>query len=424
MVFFVAKTPNPDGSFLVPQYTLREGDPMADVVWSMLDQLPLTKTRKDVRQHRFNALVSFLHGINRSEQHSFYTTSNPMAWNAWRNWPIPFNAFTSTRPNDQSIRTLLVQKGWILVKSARRGERKANVYSAPPDSPMVLREPFSPVVMDWEPPVLQVRYGSKMWADKDEKSKYLHVEYMTDKMNRIMLGILREEMEEINAKAVNEHDVDVFPAEFTGWRRTFRGPLMKEREGPLRGGRLWADYMAVKKSYRSGWSIDDEELVQIDVASCGPTILASLRGQADKVDGLQEVYRKLELSGLERSDIKKLINTTTSNGYLADNSRSEDIRTTIGSLSWAFVRGILDEHVPFLFMADDGENQALLIQRAESDWLIRVLSELLDEGIGVIHLHDAILVPRSKVIRTRQIMRYHFYALFGIHPEFTVCDVE
>jgi hypothetical protein len=56
--------------------------------------------------------------------------------------------------------------------------------------------------------------------------------------------------------------------------------------------------------------------------------------------------------------------------------------------------------------------------------LVRVLSELLDEGIGATHLHDAILAPRSKVIHTRQIMHHHFFAMFGIHPEFTVCDVE
>lgn len=397
---------------------------MADVVWSMLDQLPLTKTRKDARQHRFNALVSFLHGINRSEQHSFYTTSNPMAWDAWRNWPIPFNAFTSTRPNDQSIRTLLVQMGWIAVKSARRGDRKANVYFAPPNSPMVLREPFSPVVMDWEPPVLQVRYGNKMYAPEDQKSKYLHVEYMSDKTNRFHLGVYREILEDINAKAVNEHDVDVFPAEFTGWRRTFRGPLRREREGPIEGGRLWAEYMLVKKAYRVDWSIDGEELVQIDVASCGPTILASLRGQTDKFHGLEQVYSKFQMSGLERSDIKDLINRTTSIGSLPQTNRSEDIRKAIGDLSWVFVRGILMEHVPFLYMAEDGENQALLIQKKESDWLVRVLSELLDEGIGVIHFNDAILVPKSKVIRTRQIMHHHFYAMFGIHPEFTVCDVE
>ena len=91
-------------------------------------------------------------------------------------------------------------------------------------------------------------------------------------------------------------------------------------------------------------------------------------------------------------------------------------------IKWKDVRQVIVDRLPYLTNPDAKTKLALAIQFAESEWLMKVMRELLGvHGVGCLPVHESLIVPQSKIDLTKEIMARHFKECFGVVP---LIDVE
>lgn len=413
----IAQTPEDkaDGPFLIPEWTISQDHPKASVVEELFHTLNFTCKGNTFLERRFNALCCILVGVNQSKHHKFRLSQNKNEYGI-QQWPVPYRAMVDVLDKLLEGDTPLLNKvtGYF-------PDRRTTVFFAPEGSRLIMDDLFPVARLDWLPPVIQVK-SAKRGANGKYLSNNLDVEFHQNSQNGPwMKKYMVPKMEHLNRLAM-EHEYDTQPYEFRQWARKFRGGVNDA------GGRLYADYQSASGLSRLNWLIDGEAVAEIDVTACGPTLLACWHDQQHLVDGL-DPYQVLvdEINGMTRPLAKKICQIAVGNNKLSakrfpDSIRkSETFKPILARLSWAKVRSVIERQLPYLLNPDGNTNQSLMLQAHESDWLMKVLRELLEQGVGCLPVHESIIVPRSKIEVTKEAMSSHFEACFGIRP---LLDVE
>ncbi|MBS7705192.1 hypothetical protein [Chelatococcus asaccharovorans] len=185
-------------------------------------------------------------------------------------------------------------------------------------------------------------------------------------------------------------------------RRLTRHFVMREEDlEPCfdQGGRLFGGFwMNLKSSRRAAIRINGEPVGNLDFSSLFPRLAYASIGVSPPVSDLYAI------PGLEgyRNEVKSVLNC-----LLFDHFRRRTWPEGIDGLprEWTVSRtkAAIVRHHPEL-RGCLGQGLGLSFMYTESVILVQVLHELIDQGIVGLGLHDGLLVPRSKIERTKMIM--------------------
>lgn len=398
--------------FLVPMWTIpresrREGHTQA---FKLFDELDLGNSRKGVTEARYHALCSLLVGVNSSKQHLFRLSQNKNEYSI-QQYPIGWRAM-------MHVQQACIDKGWLVVSSAGDySKRIMTVLQAPEGSPLIVGNLFPVARLPWNEPVIQVKLAVK--KNGEYVSNNIDVEWHSKPSNRDFVATyLKPQVEHLNALA-RQHDCDLGHYEFTQWVRKFRGGLVGC------GGRLYDEgYQSASGVTRLSWSIDGEAVAELDITACGPTILACMNGQQALVEGLDPYQIIVDnVPSMTRKLAKKICQIAIGNDKLSAKTWPKSIRddqqfnSLRRMIKWKTVRQVIAERLPYLLNPQARSKQALDIQFVESNWLMKVMKELLEvHGVGCLPVHESLIVPRSKVDLTKEVMARHFKECFGVVP--------
>lgn len=176
------------------------------------------------------------------------------------------------------------------------------------------------------------------------------------------------------------------------------------------GGRMYGGFwMSLRREDRKVITIDGEPAVSLDYSQAGPRILYGLAGAS--YDG-RDAYAVPGYAGEYRDSIKKLFGAML-NAKKRLTQFPEELK---GAFNGRKVREVVDavldhnEEVAHLLFNGVGQTVPFI----ESQAMVRVLLALREIGVTGLPIHDAVLVPASKVDHARTIMEESFLAVAGV----------
>lgn len=408
----------PDGAFLLPIYTVSQTHPRAAMVADLFAQLDLQNCRKKVFEDRYNALCTLLAGVNYHDHHRFRLSQNKNEYTI-QQWPIGYRAM-------MFVQDAAIGKGWLIKDvggyTKSKAGRRTTVLFAPEGSPLIVENLFRIAELAWSEPVIQVRSSFR-----GENGKYvsnnIDVEWHANPKNgSFVKKYIRPQMDHLNTLA-QQHDYDLGHYEFTQWVRKFRGGI------DWAGGRLYAKYQRANKDReRLHWLIDGEPVAEIDITACGPTMLACINDQQRLVEGIDPYQIIVDnVPRMTRKLAKKICVLAIGNDGLSQKRWPKSItkdRQFDGlrkSIEWKTVRAVVSTKLPYLLNPSAKTKLSLRLQDEESRWLMFVMKDLLENGVGCLPVHESIIVPQSQIEYTKAVMARHFQDCFGVTP---LIDVE
>lgn len=224
-----------------------------------------------------------------------------------------------------------------------------------------------------------------------------------------------------------DHMVEGATIPFSGLVRIFNN---ENKRGPkFEGGRMYArfsGYQSLQKGLRQGLRINGEPVAEIDVGSC---FLAIFTHQNDgKVDPSVDMYVGCSIP---RDIAKKFVGQTMGSQKLprqwAKELKDEWIKDQENAgvanptkLQDAYpiakVRAAVLEALPVLRRWNDSPIRWGNLFYDESEAMLAAMEDLMEQGIVSLPLHDALIVPVSKVEEAKSAITKAFQAVIGFTP--------
>ncbi|WP_427311034.1 hypothetical protein [Cupriavidus sp. H39] len=176
------------------------------------------------------------------------------------------------------------------------------------------------------------------------------------------------------------------------------------------GGRLYGGFwMGLRREDRKAITIDGEPAVSLDYSQAGPRILYGLAGVP--YDG-RDAYAVPGYAGEYRDSIKKLFGAMLNTKKRLTQFPEELKGAFAGLKVREVVDAVLDHNAEVAHLLFNGVGQT--VPFIESQAMVRVLLALREIGVTGLPIHDAVLVPASKVDHARTIMEESFLAVAGV----------
>lgn len=190
------------------------------------------------------------------------------------------------------------------------------------------------------------------------------------------------------------------------------------------GGRLYAfasgcSYQNMAKAYRAGFRINGEPVVEVDLRASFLTIMYGLRGIS-----LVDAPDPYIISGLPRDVVKAWIAMTLGHDRFHRDWSAESVEAALedgidlaADYPIAAVRAkVLDEH-PILTTWPSSAIRWQHLQNIEATAIINAVEALaFEHDVPALPLHDALLIPRSKIAIAREVLRGTFRKAVGVEP--------
>jgi len=186
------------------------------------------------------------------------------------------------------------------------------------------------------------------------------------------------------------------------------------------GGRLYGGFWQPmgKEDRPDCLVIDGEPVVELDYGQMSVSLLYGLAGTTPPDGDLYD----LSAHGFPvecRPGIKKIMNAQIASAKPLTRMPKKTRKTIPRDYSYADVKkAVWEKHAPIVPYFGAGTGPRLM--KLESDILVCVLLRLIDEGVGALPIHDAILVRQDQVMAAKAAMEEVFQEEVGIVPEVSV----
>ena len=183
------------------------------------------------------------------------------------------------------------------------------------------------------------------------------------------------------------------------------------------GGRLFGGFWQRlgKHERRQGLQIDGEKAVELDYGQIGPRILYGMAGHQPSTNDLYLIggYQQ-HRDGIKRVMSAMMFNSARRRQFPRETKSLFRRRDKIGEV----IEAIEANHplIKDLFHHGIGHDA----QFTESQVLVEVLLTLKAQGVIALPIHDAVMVPSSKVSVTKDIMLSVFQSHTGVEGIVTV----
>jgi len=372
---------------------------------SLFNNLKFTTSGTKHTYKRLIVFSSFMKAILEDREHQIYYSVGKAGYDT-NKWPVSFNAFIRVEKE-------LVRLGWI----SKVPDQEAKFGFAP-------RRIASENLLKQLPEGLKFTELSYKKPDLDPRSLIVINKLKRTPFERVKGIPLRppqtsfkdrieaqERVRKLNKKALATHTYENLKRPFKGWYRSFNGYLGM-------GGRLYAAYqqMSEKKNERAQILIDGEKVVEIDIQASQPTILFANTNPGGSV---YDFYSAVKCQSLTRKGVKAIVIRAIGNGGLPVEKFPRGIRKELKipkSVKWEEVRQAILKGMPFLERLEPRTLDWGKLMLWESNVFMSVLEKILDEGYGVLVVHDSIIVPVSGRDRCAEILADEFEKQIGVRP--------
>ncbi|MFG5120659.1 hypothetical protein [Methylorubrum sp. POS3] len=188
------------------------------------------------------------------------------------------------------------------------------------------------------------------------------------------------------------------------------------------GGRLFGGFWQnLKRRYRKGIMIEGEPAWEMDYRQIAPRILYSIAGAKPKQS---DIYAIPQFAGHPseknyREGFKKLLNTLLFIEKPISRKPKGTARTLPpGQCVTELADMLRDNHPDISPYFESGIGHHL--QFLESEILIDVMIKLMEKGIVALPLHDAVMVPKSRIPEANTIMRNTFFHHTGLNIDLSI----
>ncbi|WP_342071447.1 hypothetical protein [Yoonia algicola] len=177
------------------------------------------------------------------------------------------------------------------------------------------------------------------------------------------------------------------------------------------GGRLYAEgksYLNWEADERKNIEINGSGVVEIDISACQLTIIHGLLGK--EFDPIQDLY---DFDGLERKDVKQVINTIIGIGGNIDHASGEYL-----SQKRKRILEAIKESFPILDQLGEKGLNSVTLQAIESDIMMMTLLRLKrDQQIPALPVHDCIIVRAEDADAAKTVFSDSFRELTGVESK-------
>ena len=372
---------------------------------SLFNNLKFTTSGTKHTYKRLLVFSSFVKAILEDREHQIYYSVGKAGYDAKR-WPVSYNAFIKVEKE-------LVRLGWI-----RKVPNQVAKFGFAP------RRIASDSFLDQLPEDLEFKELSYKEPDFDPLSLIVINKLKRTPAERAK-GIFprppqhsfkdrieaQERVRKLNKKALATHTYENLKRPFRGWYRSFNGYLGM-------GGRLYAAYqqMSEKKNERAQILIDGEKVVEIDIQASQPTILHAKTYPGKPI---YDFYSAVKCRSLNRKGVKAIVIRAIGNGGLPVEKFPQGLRKELKvpkKIKWTEVRQAILKGMPFLERLEPRTLDWGKLMLWESNVFMSVLERILDEGYGVLVVHDSIIVPVSGRNRCAEILADEFEKQIGVRP--------
>lgn len=181
-----------------------------------------------------------------------------------------------------------------------------------------------------------------------------------------------------------------------------------------RGGRLYGGWwINLPKVERALLAIDGEETVECDYSRLHPTLLYARLGQVLDFD-IYSVpgYEGPDVRQLGKRTFNRLINKTSPGSARIFATALDREQLPLGVSFASYLNAFVGQLRPVAHWF--GTGVGLSLQREDSDLALNVLSDLLDQGVLALPVHDSFIVQRRHRDRLVTVMKKCFENRYGL----------
>ena len=261
---------------------------------------------------------------------------------------------------------------------------------------------------------------SERTKSKAEKAKGLRFKYekaTKEEWSKVSDGVVQLR------RAMAEHDYSGIiikgrSAKFQPLTRLFKSHIKNY-------GRYHSPFQSMSSATRlDTLRIDGEVCCEIDIVSSIPSVLFGLYVSKNKLTDTEcfDYYRAVVdvLPELTREAVKAIFTSSLGNGGLTQKHHpkalKDDHPDVASTLPWQDIKSAMMTGMPQIGMLKKRHMDWAYLNYRESEILRVTMEQLLEHRIGVLPIHDSIIVPLKHREQAEQMYRQVFYDQLGVWP--------
>ena len=170
--------------------------------------------------------------------------------------------------------------------------------------------------------------------------------------------------------------------------------------------------------------IDGEACCEIDIVSSVPSVLFGLYVSKNRLNDREcfDYYQAVVdiLPQLTREAVKTIFTSSLGNGALTQKQHPKALKDNHPDIASAIpgkdIKSARMKGMPQIGMLQKRHMDWAYLNYRESEVLRVTMEQLLEHGIGVLPIHDSIIVPLKHREQAEQIYRQAFYDQLGVWP--------
>jgi len=266
---------------------------------------------------------------------------------------------------------------------------------------------------------MPIRYSerTKSKAEKAEGLRFIYEKATQEEWNKVSDGVVQLR------RAMAEHDYSGIVikgriAKFQPLQRLFKSSI----EGY---GRYHSSVQSMSKATRlDALRIDGEVCCEIDIVSSIPSVLFGLHVSKNRLNDREcfDYYQAVVdiLPQLTREAVKTIFTSSLGNGALTQKQHPKALKDNhpdiASAIPWKDIKSAMMKGMPQIGMLQKRHMDWAYLNYRESEVLRVTMEQLLEHGIGVLPIHDSIIVPLKHREQAEQIYRQVFYDQLGVWP--------
>ena len=264
-----------------------------------------------------------------------------------------------------------------------------------------------------------IRYSerTKSKAEKAEGLRFKYEKATKEEWGKVSDGVVQLR------RAMSEHEYDGIVMH---GRSTKLEPLTRLFKSSIEGyGRYHSSYQSMPSSTRLDiLRIDGEVCCEIDIVSSIPSVLFGLYVSKNRLNDKEcfDYYQAVVnvLPELTREAVKTIFISSLGTGFLNKDKHpkalKDDHPDVASTLPWRDIKSAMMKGMPQIVMLEKRHMDWAYLDYRESEVLRVTMEQLLEHGVGVLPLHDSIIVPLKHKEQAEQIYRQAFYDQLGVWP--------
>jgi len=264
-----------------------------------------------------------------------------------------------------------------------------------------------------------IKYSERT-KSKAERAKGLRFKYgkaPQDEWGKVSDGVIQLR------RAMSEHEYDGIVMH---GRSAKLEPLTRHFKSHIKNyGRYHSPFQTMPSATRlDTLRIDGEVCCEIDIVSSIPSVLYGLYVSKnelnDKVcfDYYQAVVDLLPL--LPREAVKTIFTSSLGTGFLNEDQHPTALKIdhpeVVSALPWKDIKAAILKGMPQVSMLKSRTMDWAYLNYRESEVLRVTMERLLEQGIGVLPIHDSIIVPLKHKNIAKDIYSQAFFDKLGVWP--------